>query len=113
MENSVTTRETRLKLGSGLLGRCVAGVSTFTLGITVAAMAMAQQQNIYMESEKARFQAAPKAPGAESGDAAAGSVEMILGVPVNTIFFIAVAVIAVLWFTLGGGRKAKVTGQHT
>jgi len=34
---------------------------------------------------------------------------MILGVPVNTIFFVAAGVIAVLWFTLGGGRKPKVT----
>ena len=34
---------------------------------------------------------------------------MILGVPANTIFFVTAGVLALLWFTLGGGRKPKVT----
>ncbi len=95
----------------GRLGRCAAGISTGALGITVAAMAVAQQQNIFEKPTKGRFQAAPKSTEAEAADAAAeaGMPDMILGIPVNTLFFVAAGVIAVLWFTLGGGRKAKVS----
>ncbi len=82
----------------GRLGRCAAGISTGALGITVAAMAVAQSGG--------NFKAAPKSAEAE---AAAGMPDMILGIPVNTLFFVAAGVIAVLWFTLGGGRKAKVS----
>ena len=92
------------------LGRCAAGISTCTLGITVAAMAAAQQQNIFEEPAKAQFQAAPKSAEAEAAEAAAASSmpEMILGIPVNTLFFVAAGVIAVFWFSFGGGRKAKI-----
>ena len=82
----------------GRLGQCAAGISTIALGLTVAAMAAAQSGKT--------FKVAPKSAEAE---AAAEASDMILGVPVNTIFFVAVGVIAVLWFTLGGGRKPKVT----
>ncbi len=86
----------------GRLGQCAAGISTCALGLTVAAMAAAQSGKT--------FKVAPKAPEAEAEAAAASdSIDMILGIPVNTIFFVAAGVIAVLWFTLGGGRKAKVT----
>ena len=106
---SDTTRETRFQRLSGRLGRCVAGVSTCTLGITVAAMAMAQQK-----PSKGRFQAAPKSPDAEvDAEAAAQATDMIFGIPANTIFYVAVGVIALFWFTMGGGRKAKVTGQQS
>ena len=37
-----------------------------------------------------------------------GSFDTILGVHVNVIFLVAVVVVALLWFTIGGGRKAKV-----
>jgi hypothetical protein len=77
-------------------------MSTTALGITVAAMAAAQSGK--------SFKMAPKAPEAEVEAAAASdSLDMILGVPVNTIFFVAAGMIAVFWFTLGGGRKPKVT----
>ena len=84
------------------LGRCAAGISTGALGITVAAMAVAQSGG--------NFKTAPMPPEAE-GEAAAASdgIDMILGIPVNTIFFIAAGVIALFWFTLGGGRKPKVS----
>ena len=82
----------------GRLGQCAAGISTCALGLTVTAMAAAQSGKT--------FKVAPKSAEAE---AAAEASDMILGVPVNTIFFVAVGVIAVLWFTLGGGRKPKVT----
>jgi hypothetical protein len=94
----------------GRLGQCAAGISACALGITVAAMAAAQQQNIYEKPAKGRFLAAPKSAEAEAAEAAAaaGMPDVILGIPVNTLFFVAAGVIAVLWFTLGGGRKAKV-----
>ena len=93
------------------LGRCAAGVSTCALGITVAAMAAAQQQNIYEQPEKPQFQPVPKSADAEAAEAEAASTmpDVILGIPVNTLFFVAAGVIAVLWFTLGGGRKAKIS----
>jgi len=34
--------------------------------------------------------------------------DSIMGVHVNTIFLVAVGVIALYWFTLGGGRRAKI-----
>lgn len=93
-------------------GRCAAGISAFSLGITVAAIAMAQQQNIYMKPEKTQFQAAPKAPDPEAVEAAAQAPDMILGIPANTIFFVAAGVVAVFWFGFSGGRKAKITSQQ-
>ncbi len=77
----------------GRLGRCAAGISAAALGITVAAMAAAQTGG--------SFQAAPLPAEAE---AAAEGTDAILGVPVNTLFFVAAGVIALFWFTLGGGR---------
>jgi hypothetical protein len=93
------------------LGQWAAGISTCALGISVAAMAAAQQQNIYEEPTKAQFQVAPKSAEAEAAEAAAaaGMPDVILGIPVNTMFFVAAGVITVFWFTLGGGRKPKVS----
>ena len=104
-------RKSRMQRIRGRLGRCAAGISTCALSITVAVMAAAQQQNIFEESTKPQFYEAPKSAEAEAADAAAAAAEsdMILGVHVNTIFFVAAALIAVLWFTLGGGRKPKVS----
>jgi hypothetical protein len=95
----------------GRLGQWAAGISTCALGISVAAMAAAQQQNIYEKPTKAQFQVAPKSAEAEAAEAAAaaGMPDVILGIPVNTMFFVAAAVITVFWFTLGGGRKPKVS----
>lgn len=51
------------------------------------------------------FKAAPVPSGAE----AEGGSDLILGmVPANTLFFITAAVIAVFWFTVGGGRRPRV-----
>ena len=106
------TRETRLHCIMGQLrrrlGQGVAGISTFTLAITVAALAMAQQQNIYEKPTGSRFKAAPRAPDAEA-EAASTGLDVIMGVHVNTLFFVATGVIALFWFTIGGGRKPKVT----
>ena len=76
-------------------------------------MAMAQQENIYMKEAGAQFKAAPAAPPTEeeakaAAEAAALIGDTILGIPLNTIFFVAAAVIALFWFTIGGGRKPKV-----
>jgi hypothetical protein len=109
MERSDTSRLSRL---IQIPGRCAAGVSAFSLGITVAAIATAQQQNIFEQPAKGRFQEAPKAPEAEA-EAAAQATDMIFGIPANTIFYVAAGVIALFWFTMGGGRKAKVTGQQS
>ena len=85
------------------LGQWAAGISAGALGITVAAMAAAQTGG--------KFKAAPKAPEAEGDTAAAASEipDVIFGIPVNTMFFVAAGVVAVFWFTLGGGRKPKVS----
>ena len=95
-------RKSSMQRMRGRLGRCAAGISTGALGITVAAMAAAQSGG--------NFKVAPKSAEAEAAEAEAASVmpDAILGIPVNTLFFVAAGVIAVLWFTLGGGRKAKV-----
>ncbi len=82
----------------GRLGQCAAGISTIALGLTVAAMAAAQSGK--------NFKMAPKSVETE---AASEASDMILGVSVNTMFFVAAGVIALFWFTLGGGRKPKVT----
>ena len=108
MAESEMTCESRFQRLSGRLGRCMAGVSTFTLGISVAAIAMAQQK-----PAKGRFQTAPKSPEAVDAGAASQAGDMIFGIPSNTVFFVAVGVIALFWFTMGGGRKAKVTGQQS
>jgi hypothetical protein len=81
--------------------RCAAGISAFALGISGAAMAVAA----------GNFKAAPKSPETEADAAAAAEAapDLIFGYEANTLFFIAVAVIAVFWFTLGGGRKPKVS----
>ena len=100
-------REIRLQRVSGPVGRCAAGISTCMLGITVAAMAVAQSGG--------NFKAAPKSAATEAAeaDAAAAAPDMIFGISANTIFFVAVGVIALLWFTIGGGRKPKVTRQQS
>lgn len=87
--------------------RYAAAASTAWLVLAVAAQA--KMENIFMKPEASQFKAAPKPPGAEEEEAAAASIDYILGVHVNTIFFVAAAVIGVLWFWRGGGRKAKVT----
>ena len=96
-------RKSRIQRMHGRLGQCAVGISTTALGIAVAAMAMAQSGK--------SFKMAPKSPEAEAAEAAAaaGTPDMILGVPVNTIFFVAAGVIALFWFTLGGGRKPKIS----
>ncbi len=95
-------RKSTMQRMRGRLGQCAAGISTGALGITVAAMAVAQSGG--------NFQTAPKAPEADVEAAAASdSIEMILGISVNTLFFVAAGVIALFWFTLGGGRKPKVS----
>ncbi len=101
-------RISRMQRMRGRLGQCAAGTSTCALGITVAVMAAAQQQNIYEESTKPLWQQAPEAEAADAA-AAAAAPDMILGIPVDTMFFVAAGVMAVFWFTLGGGRKPKVS----
>lgn len=89
--------------------RCAAGIFVCLLIVSTAPIVHAAQ-NIYEKPAKARFQAAPIAPPTEAELAeAATAPTMILGVPANTIFFVTAGVLALLWFTLGGGRKPKVT----
>ena len=54
------------------------------------------------------FSAAP----VPKSDEEANSLDYIMGVHVNTLFFVAVGVVALFWFTLGGGRKAKNLGRQ-
>lgn len=96
-------RKSAMRRLGGRLGQGAAGISAFALGLAVAAMAAAQSGG--------NFQTAPKSAATEAAEAtaAAAAPDMILGIEVNTIFFIAAGVIAVFWFTLGGGRKPKVS----
>lgn len=84
----------------GNTGRCAAAISIVALGIAVSTMAVAQQGG--------RFKAAPEAAAPQEA-VDAGTADLIFGIPANTLFFIAVGAIAVFWFTLGGGRKAKIS----
>jgi hypothetical protein len=103
-------RGARLNQLRGRLGRVAAAASVAWLSLTVTVMA--QTQNIYEKPSSGRFKAAPKAPDAEAeAEASVLATDFILGIHVNTIFFIVAAAICVLWFTVGGGRKPKVT-QH-
>jgi hypothetical protein len=105
MAKSDTSRKAGLQWVSGGVGQyaaqCAVGISTFALGITVTAMAVAA----------GNFKAAPKSAEAEAAAVAAADSEptLILGYDANTLFFIAVGAVALFWFTLGGGRKPKVT----
>lgn len=81
------------------------GTEISILALTLPIAAGARAQETPQASGNRHFTAAP-APKSVEDEAAA--TDVILGIPVNTIFFVAVAVIAVLWFTLGGGRKAKL-----
>lgn len=81
--------------------RCAAGASTFVLGITVMVMSEAQAGKT--------FKAAPRSAEAEAE--AAGAPDMIMGFEFNTLFFIAAGVLALFWFTLGGGRKPKISRE--
>jgi hypothetical protein len=79
--------------------RVTAGVSTCLLGISVATLAVA-----------GRTVKAPP-PTAESEAAANAGPTMILGYDANTLFFVAVGAVAIFWFTLGGGRKPKISSD--
>lgn len=84
------------------LSRRAAGVVAAVSGLALTTAAMAQAT--FGGQPASRFKSVPNAE-AEGG----GAGDTLLGViPVNTLFFITAAVIAVLWFTLGGGRRARV-----
>ncbi len=89
----------KVRKAAATVARQCAGLATFVFCLAVTAMAMAQQ------SSSGRFKAAPVPQGAEEGGE---GLDYILGIHVNTIFFVAVVAIGIFWFTLGGGRKAKV-----
>ena len=103
MEKTVS----RSKLLGKLLGKSVhrrtagilAGAAVLALTLPVAALA----QNATRSSGNRHFTSAPVPKADEAAEA-----DMILGIPANTIFFVAVVAIGIFWFTLGGGRKAKL-----
>lgn len=86
-------------LGGGWLRRGAEGVATLSLAVSVSAVAFAQSGQ---GSGNRHFKGAP-VPKEDNG-----GLDTIMGIHINTIFFIAVGVIALLWFTVGGGRKAKI-----
>lgn len=91
---------------AGWRDRAARGLSTAALLVlTLPAMALAQSQEPVppQTSGNPNFIPAPTLPTGKDS-----ALDSILGVDVNVIFFVAVAVIGVLWFTIGGGRKAKV-----
>lgn len=67
-----------------------------------------QEQKSEPASNK-HFTAAPmpKLPKSDEEEPA-DSIEAAIGIPTNVLFFIVVAVVALFWFTVGGGRKAKI-----
>ncbi len=68
--------------------------------------ALAQGFGFGQQAATASFKSAPVPTTGAEADAAS---DTILGVvPANTLFFITAAVIAVFWFTVGGGRRARV-----
>jgi hypothetical protein len=102
--------ETRLKKLRSRFARygAAASVAWFSLCVTAAAQI---GTNPFKAKTGAAFKGAPPPPPDPEAQAKAAeeATNYVLGVHVNTIFFVAAAVIGVLWFTLGGGRKAKVT----
>lgn len=89
---------------SAAVRRFMAGIGTFALAALVATQVEAQLLGGGAGSAaKAgkHFVSAPVPKAEEGGD-------MIFGIPANTIFFVAAGIAAVLWFTVGGGRKVKV-----
>lgn len=94
----------------GRLKRRLAGLSAWLFGVGVAAVAAAQD---FGDGAKfGQFKTAPKAPDAEDAAMAAQSADMIFGIHANTLFFVAAGAIAIFWFTVGGGRKAKLERPH-
>ena len=89
------------------------GVKISDFAFCLAVIAVGTWPQLLFAQSGDRFKAAPQRAdaGAEAGAADSG-LDMILGVHVNTIFFVAAAVIALFWFTLGGGRKPKVTSHN-
>ena len=88
--------------------RQCAGLATFAFCLVVTAMAMAQQ-NPFDPKVKAGAGGFKQAPKPEDAEAAAEGLDYIMGFHVNTIFFVTAALIGIYWFTLGGGRKPKVS----
>jgi hypothetical protein len=88
------------------LSRIASGAAAAAFCLTVAAAAAAQ--GLGEKTQANRFKSAPKAPEPEDAALAAQTGDMILGIPANTIFFVAAGAIAIFWFTVGGGRKAKL-----
>jgi len=99
------TRERGFDKARIALARWAAGAAAAAFCLTVAAMAAAQGTG--GQRSGAAFKQAPKSVEAE-----AQGVDMILGIPANTIFFVAAGVIAIFWFTVGGGRRAKNLGRQ-
>ena len=109
------------KPGAGISGRVFgaarwlvqqcAGLAAFAFCFVVTAMAMAQQNPFDPDATAGtgRFKAAPKPPDPEDAEAAADGLDYIMGVHINTLFFVVAGLIAVYWFTMGGGRKPKVS----
>ena len=93
-----------------LVQQC-AGLAAFAFYFIVTAMAMAQQNPFDPDAGggSGRFKAAPKPPDAEDAAAASQGLDQIMGVHINTLFFVVAGLIAVYWFTMGGGRKPKVS----
>lgn len=85
-----------------------AGLATFAFCLVVTAMAMAQQ-NPFDPKANAGAGGFKQAPKPEDAEAAASGLDYIMGFHVNTIFFVVASLIAVYWFTMGGGRKPKVS----
>jgi hypothetical protein len=92
--------ETAARAGMHLLRRIAAGAATLALAIPVSVIAYAQGSDTKGSGNR-HFTAAPGGKEEES-------LDYIFGIHINTVFFVAVGVFALIWFTVGGGRKVKI-----
>lgn len=91
-----------------LMRQC-AGLATFAFCLVVTAMAMAQQHNPFDPKANKGGGQFKAAPVSEDAEAASGGLDYIMGVHINTLFFVTAGLIGIYWFTMGGGRKARVS----
>jgi len=96
-----------LRLRTQLARYTAAAAPWLFLWVTAAAQV---GSNPFKKEGGARFKGAPPDPEAEA-QAAEAAADYYFGIHVNTIFFVPAALVAIIWFTVGGGRKAKVSRE--
>lgn len=105
------------------IGTLWAGITLPVLALSLALPALAVAQDAQGSGNRHFKQAQTSASSGSSGNrhfAAApaattgeqDSIRDMTGISTNAAFFTAVAMIALFWFTVGGGRRAKKLGRQ-